>query len=520
MPGSAQPASIEAVHHGSITSVRPTNTGTAECALSKGAPVLVPALLAAYLGSGDEIQVPLGSNQVGTEIHVRKNAASRLIRELYEAPIGYVTRPKEDKRKDLFVTAEVLASGLGIKAIHLPCHVLRDYFYVADRQREWRKQLTLYEVVRIPPSAGPGELRLAFKIRHLELQKEGAPKTAYAALERGYNILAQPELRACYDALLEDPDAPALFPYGGFGSLLVSGGRSRDGRTFFATRILAFRPEMRQRRFRAPLRKFDFESKIAVYRDARRKLEVLVDRATMPVVWDQTWNQWKHLLGAKAEIDATFVRTGKYRVKSGAWDLIQWESALPSRLEVKLPNNLQEQVESARIAYHRFGQYSQALDRIRARIEREPVEKKELDRLLAELGVPGDFDIARLTWRPDYDPFFYHQLVKRARRLYLFREEYIFDVGGVVVETPQLGHATYLFAKPVSMESFLALYIRTSKEDIRVNRNNIAERLGFLGRIVHGAEPRSWLKDLRLKLGEPVDCAAAAAAATMSPPAE
>jgi hypothetical protein len=141
-----------------------------------------------------------------------------------------------------------------------------------------------------------------------------------------------------------------------------------------------------QRRFRAPLRKFDFQRKSAVYRDGRRKLEVLVDQAAMPVVWHQTWNQWKHLLGPKVEIDATFVRAGKYRMKSGAWDLVQWESALPSRLDVKLSNNLHEQVESARKTYHRFGQYAQALDRIRARIEREPVEKKELDRLLE---VPG-----------------------------------------------------------------------------------------------------------------------------------
>jgi hypothetical protein len=334
MSGTAQPASIVAVHHGSIISVRPANSGTAECALSKGAPVLVPAFLAAYLSSGDEIQVPLGSNQVGTEIHVRKNAASRLIRELYEAPIGYVTRPREDKRKDLFVAAAVLGSGLGIGFIHLPCRALRDYFYVADRKREWCKQPTLYEVLRMPLGAGPGELRLSFKIRQLEFQKEGASKSAYAALERAYNILAQPELRACYDALLQDPDAPALFPYGGFGSLLVSGDRSRDGQTFFATRILAFRPEMRQRRFRAPLRKFDFQTKRAVYRDGRRKLEVLVDQAAMPVAWNQTWNQWKHLVGAKVEIDATFVRAGKYRVKSGAWNLIQWESALPSRLDL------------------------------------------------------------------------------------------------------------------------------------------------------------------------------------------
>jgi hypothetical protein len=467
----------------------------------------VPAFLAAYLSSGDEIQVPLGSNQVGTEIHVRKNAASRLIRELYEAPIGYVTRPKEDKRKELFVTAEVLASGLGIRAIHLPCHVLRDYFYLADRRREWRKQPTLYDVVRIHQSASPGELRLSFKIRQLELQKEGAPKSAHAALERAYNILAQPELRACYDALLPGPGCTGVVSLRRLRIvLLVSGDRSRDGHTFFATRILAFCPEMRQRRFRAPLRKFDFHSKSAVYRDGRRKLEVLVDQAAMPVVWDQTWNQWKHLLGAKVEIDATFVRAGTYRMKSEAWDLIQWESALPSRLEVKLPNNLQEQVESARRTYHCFEQYSEALDRIRARIEREPVEKKELGRLLGELGVPGDFDVAQLTWRPDYDPFFYHQLVKRAWRLYLFREEYIFfDVGGVVVETPQLGHATYLFAKPASMEGFLALYIRANKEDIRANRNNVAERLGFLGRVVHGVNSPAWVKEVGAKLGQPVD---------------
>ena len=87
--------------------------------------------------------------------------------------------------------------------------------------------------------------------------------------------------------------------------------------------------------------------------------------------------------------------------------------------------------------------------------------------------------------------------------MYLFREEYIFDAGGVVVETPQVGHATYLFAKPASMEAFLTLYIGTSKEDIRANRNNVAERLGFLGRIVHGVNPQAWLKELRTKLREP-----------------
>ena len=40
---------------------------------------------------------------------------------------------------------------------------------------------------------------------------------------------------------------------------------------------------------------------------------------------------------------------------------------------------------------------------------------------------------------------------RRARGIHLFRGEYIFDVErAVVVETPQPGHATYVFAKPRS----------------------------------------------------------------------
>jgi hypothetical protein len=500
-----QTEGIEALHRGYIVGIRQQD-GAAECALSQGAPVLVPGFLAPYLDAGDEIQLPLGSGLV--EIHVRKASASRLMREIYYVPIGYVTQPKEDKRKDLFVVAETVESRLGIRAVHLPCQVLRDYFYVADRHREWSKQPNLYELLGMPSTAGPAELRLSFKIRQLELEKQAANKSADVALERAYNIIAHPQLRACYDALLQDPEAPVLFPYGGFGSLLVSGDRSRDGQTFFATRILAFRPEMRRRRFRAPLRKFDFYGNRAIYRDPRRKLELMVDPATMPLVWDQSWNQWKHLLEAKVEIDAIFVQAGKYKVKDGEWVLVQWESALPSRLEVTLPASLQEQVSVARTTHHRFGQYSHALERIRARIESEPVEKRELDRILGQMGMPSDFDVAQITWRPDYDPLFYHQLAKRARRQYLFREEYIFDVAnGVVVETPQLGHATYLFTKPRSMDTFLVLYTRVSKEDIRRNRENVATRLGFLGRIVHGLNRRTWVNELRARLGETVDYA-------------
>jgi hypothetical protein len=49
-----------------------------------------------------------------------------------------------------------------------------------------------------------------------------------------------------------------------------------------------------------------------------------------------------------------------------------------------------------------------------SRIEREPLEREELRRLCWDLHIPGDFDIAQINWRPDYDPFFYRQLCGRA----------------------------------------------------------------------------------------------------------
>jgi curved DNA-binding protein CbpA len=499
---------VESLYGGMV--VRVTSQGhRTVCQLGRGAPILVSSVLGHYLGAGDEIAAPLsGGQEAGTEVYVRKGESARPLRDVYQAPIGYVTQPKEDKRKELFMMAEVRGRRLEITAISIPCSAVRDHFYVADRRRDWAKQRSLYDIVGMPPTGGPAELRLSFKIRQMELQASGDAVNARHELERAYNVLARPELRACYDALLRDPEAPALFPYAGFGSLIVSGDRSRDGKTFFANRILAFLPELKRRRFGARLRKFEFYRNHAMYRDARRKLELTVDQAAMPLIWDQTWNQWKHLLSTKVEIDATFVHTGKFRTKAGAWELVEWESALPSRLQVNLAANIQEQIEAAKKTFHRFGQYSRAIEQLRLRIEREPIEKRELDRMLGELGVPGDFDVAQITWQPDYDPFFYRQLAKRACRLFLFRDEYLFETpAGVAVETPQLGHATYLFASPASIEAFLALYTKVRKEDIRHNRDNVATRLGFLGRIVHGANPKTWMTELRAKLGEPAEYA-------------
>ena len=48
-------------------------------------------------------------------------------------------------------------------------------------------------------------------------------------------------------------------------------------------------------------------------------------------------------------------------------------------------------------------------------------------------------------------------------------------------------------------------------DDIRRNRDNSAERLGYLGRVIHGTNPRVWLREVRQRIGEQIDFAAAMA---------
>jgi hypothetical protein len=42
------------------------------------------------------------------------------------------------------------------------------------------------------------------------------------------------------------------------------------------------------------------------------------------------------------------------------------------------------------------------------------MEKAEIERMLLAMNVPRDFDVAQISWQPDYDPFVYQQLSRRA----------------------------------------------------------------------------------------------------------
>jgi hypothetical protein len=489
-------------HRSSVSELR-TDGQSVKCILADGRSLLVSRCLGGLIFRGDAIEfaLPDENSAIGTETLVRKTPGSKK-GDLYQAPIGYVSKPKEDRRGQFYSLAGVRNSSIGISAMRLNCNVIRDYFFSQRDARRRQEQPDFYELLKTTPSFSQAELRLAYKLRDLELWATHADPRELKAIERAFNILAEPESRACYDAILKDPDAPALFPYGGFGSLLVQGERSRDGKTFFARRILSFSPERREISFEAPLKNFHFYADRAVYRDARRRLELVVDQAAMPIIWDPTWNQWKHLLGARIDVNATFVQTGAYRLKDGEWNLVGWEKALPSRIRVTLPADINERIQAARRRHHIFGLHADFFARLRARIQREPVAKSEIERLCGDAGIPGDFDVAQITWEADYDAFYYRELLKRARTVYFFRDEFIFELERVIAaERPELGHATYLFAKPANMDGFLRLYAGTTKQAIRANRDNIAEHVEFVGRVSHGIKPETWLENLRVFLG-------------------
>ena len=467
--------------------------------------VTVSRFLASFVKISDRIEVDPLAEHPNREVLVTPSA-SQHSSCLYLAPLAYVTQPKRGKREEYFLRADIPDGRLNIKQLILPNSAVRDYFYFANRRRAGLEQQTLYQLLRVDSQAKSADLRLALKVRLLELEAASSPRAQVQSVERAFNLLARPDLRACYDVLLLDPEAPVLFPYGGFGSILVAGELSTDRETLFARRIVSFLPEQRQRRFRALLRQVEFFDGYAIYRDSRRKLEMILDPILLPVPFDPTWNQWRHLVGTKFGVEATFVRSGKIELRGGEWRLRTWETALPSRTEITPTADAAVTLANAQQTHHRFGQFFDRLEELRLRLEREPIERSELVRICEGLGLPLGFDVAQISWRADFERFYYAQILKRSRKMFLFRDEFIFELEkSIVVEIPQQGHATYVFSRPVSLAGWLRYYAKATREDIRNNRENVAERLGFVGRVNHGQNPRRWVRELRQRIGEPVD---------------
>jgi hypothetical protein len=93
-----------------------------------------------------------------------------------------------------YVQVEIAAGRLSFACLHLPCAVVRDYFYRQKRNRG-DGDSSLYELLKVNPEASLGDIRLAYRLRHLELIAHNASKTDHSCLTRAMNLLAVPELR-------------------------------------------------------------------------------------------------------------------------------------------------------------------------------------------------------------------------------------------------------------------------------------------------------------------------------------
>jgi hypothetical protein len=189
-----------------------------------------------------------------------------------------------------------------VRTLHFSNAAIRDYFYTT----RWPGG-TLYDVVGVRPSASRTELSMGYRIRRIEASDEGAG--ACCVLERAYNLLGYPDLRSCYDQILKDRNAPALFPYNACGACVVSGRLNSEGDRLFVHEILAYAPDLKELRFRAALRRVEFVSDFAVYRDPQRKVTVYMDSALFPSAGDPTWSRWRHLVGSRIGVTAMAVRS-------------------------------------------------------------------------------------------------------------------------------------------------------------------------------------------------------------------
>ena len=419
--------------------------------------------------------------------------------------IGYVAQPKlSENGAGLLARVELPERSSGPKVTFLSGDAIRHYFYALTETKTPR---SLYALLGVSEAATPADLRMAWHVCQLESGARATKPSERVWAERALNILSHPDLRKCYDTLRREQDAPPVFPYGGFGSILVQGNLSNDGEAFFADRILAYKPEVQSRKVSLLVRQCEFLADRVICRDPQRRLEVTLDSGLLPGMdWDLTWNNWKHWLRSRIDVDATFVRAGKYRLRGGEWILRTWLTALPSRLRVTVPEGIAADVERAKAIHGLLGEHAEVVERIRAEVHDQPVEHLQIQDWFDRLGTSSHLRPQHVTWGADYEPYYFEQLRRRSTTWFLFRDEYLFVWANVLIaEIPQLGHATYVFTKPEDVRAFMRRYSIATRDDIRHNRDKVATELGFIGRIVRGRKKKRWLNDVLKLAGDKTD---------------
>ena len=455
----------------------------------------LPPFVRRFVRSGDRC-FKLGESN-DSPVLVRSDERRR--GDLLHARLLLVNRPKEGAASAPWFVRAHLNDGSALRSIVVEGEALVRYFY---RSRLGRSE-TLYSTLGVNPDCPPSSLRFAWRMRTAETAV-AEDEALRRGCEKAFNILANPDLRACYDSFLADDMAMLPFPYGGEGDILVAGDLSKDGSSFFAKAILSYKPTTSRKRLKIRLRSFEFLPDRLGFLESRRKLEVWLDSGLLNGLrWDTSWNNWKHWLRSAVDLDATFVNSARYRYGKGEWQVRSWWTALPSRIALTVTERLETDVERARGVHELLGRYSEFVHRVREQAKRQPLDASDVQSWLDQLGAAPDLRPEYLCWKPDYEEYYFAQLRKRAVAWLLFREEFLFVLQGAIIsEIPMPGHATYVFALPSDRENFLRLYERTSRTEIRQNAGNVASELGFVGRVVRGRKRKRWLAEVLKLAGE------------------
>jgi hypothetical protein len=142
-----------------------TSAGTQQNAIGTGA---IPAFLGRFLGRFDRLEVLSPEN---TDVLIwRQPPRARPQRFLF-ATIGYVSRPKASEGGSFYVRAELPNCSGRPKSLFLADGSLRRYFYLLDDDS---RRPSLYALLGVAETASPGDLRLAWRLRSLELDAAGS----------------------------------------------------------------------------------------------------------------------------------------------------------------------------------------------------------------------------------------------------------------------------------------------------------------------------------------------------------
>lgn len=456
-----------------------------------GSSSAIPGALQDLVHSGSFEERTSGNEPV---LLVRQEDGGRASQQLLCARIDLISQPRrKSKSPDWFIRAE-LCGASKLKTIIFSADAVRQHFYPGS-VRDGRA--CLYRLLSTDESANLNGLRLAWRVKTVAARLSGAVDIKVKA-ERAFNLLANPEVRSAYDASLHDDEAPLPFPFGAAGYCVVAGQLSKDGETFFADSILAFKPNVQPERFEVLLRQCEFLPDRILFRDSKRKVEIWLDAGLLEGLrWDSTWNDWKPWLRSRISIASDFVEAPKVHFEDGERVVTSWWIALPSRISVTMPASLSADIERARTFHDLLGRHAEILTKIREQVAREPVEAGTVQFWFDELGAAPALKPEFATWQPDYDVFYFDQLRQRSRTWFLFREEYLFVLPGAVVsEIPMAGHASYIFAEPPDMDRFLQRYGGVVRTDIRMNKDGVATELGFVGRLLRGTKKKRWLADV------------------------